>query len=100
MATSERLTAPAANAASVLDHELRRTFEADGVIDFQERRLLKLSGALNRHINEADAQIGVLLCGFRIDGIRGRQFKRRLREFDRDFDPEPSGPVAAKREAA
>lgn len=100
MATTERMTAPAANGASVLHHELRRKFQADGAIDFEERRILKLSGEVTRSINEADAQLGVLLSGFRIDGLRSLNFRKRLRCFDRDFDPEPSGPAAAQKERA
>lgn len=99
MATTERMTAPAADGASVLFHELRRKFEADGVIDFEERRILKLSGEVTRSINEADEQLGVLLSGFRVDGLRSRNFRRRLRRFDADFDPDPAGPAAQKKAA-
>ncbi len=96
MATTERMTAPAADGASVLHHELRRKFQADGVIDFEERRILKLSGEVTRSINEADEQLGVLLSGFRVAGLRSANFRRRLRRYDRDFDPEPDGPATAK----
>lgn len=94
MATTERMTAPAADGASVLHHELRRRFSADGVIDLDERRLLQLSGAVTRSISEADEQLGVLLAGFRVNGLRSDHFRRRLRRWDRDFDPDPSGPAA------
>jgi hypothetical protein len=100
MGPTDPITTPAADAASVLEHELRRMFDADGVIDFQERRLLKLSGALTRETNRVDASLRVIVSAFRIDGLRGPTFRRRLREFDRDWEPDPAGPAAAKREAA
>ena len=100
MSSTERMTAPTADAASVLFHELRRRFNKDGVIDLEEKRLLRLSAEVSRSANEADEQLGVLLSGFRVDGIRSRQFKRRVREFERDWPPKPAGPAAAKREAA
>lgn len=99
MGLSELMSAPAADAASVLEHELTRKFQSDGIVDFDERRLLRLARALTRETNRVDANLAVLMSGFRIDGIRGRQFRRKLREFDADFDPEPDGP-AAKRKAA
>lgn len=100
MATTERLSAPAANAASVLERELTRTFQADGIVSFEERRLLKLARALCRETNRVDAHLSVLVAGFRIDGVCGPNFKRKLREVTTDWDPEPDGPVAAKKRAA
>ncbi len=101
MGLSELMSAPAADAASVLEHELTRKFQADGIVDFEERRLLKLSRALTRETNRVDANLSVLVCGFRLDGIRSRHFRRKLREFDADFEPDPPGaPAAAKGKAA
>lgn len=100
MSNVERLSSPSVDAAVTLDRELTRVFQRDGVIDFEERRLLKLSRALVGETSRVDANVEVLVSGFRIDGIRSRNFRRKLREFDRDFDPEPSGPAAAKAKAA
>lgn len=98
MATTERLTAPAADAASVLEHELRRLFAADGIVSVEEARALRLARALTHETNRVDATIGVIVTAFRVDGLSGPQFRRRLREFRRDWEPDPAGP-AAKRAA-
>ena len=96
MSQTERLTAPAANAASVLEHEMRRLFSRDGVLDLDERRALKLSHALTRETNDLDAQVGVIVSGLHVRGLRSPQFARRLREYRRDFDPTPDGPATKK----
>jgi hypothetical protein len=98
MSNTERLTAPAADAASVLDHELRRVFGLDGVISADELRALRLSRALVRETNRIDAEIGVIVSAFRVDGLRSGHFRRKLREYDRDW--EPDGPATAKQRAA
>ena len=96
MSRSERLTAPAANAASVLEHELRRLFQRDGVIDMEERRALKLAVALTKETNRVDAALGVIASGLCVDGVAAPNFKRKLREFERDWDPDPTSPTHAK----
>lgn len=98
MATTERLTAPAADAASVLEHELRRMFRADGIVSVEEARALRLARALTQETNRIDDTIGVIVSAFRVDGLSGPTFQRRLREFHRDWEPDPAGP-AAKRAA-
>lgn len=95
MGPTEPLTAPAADAAHVLESELRQLFKRDGIVDLQERRALKLARALTLETNRVDANVRVIVSGFRVDGLRSGNFRRKLREFDRDWEPDPAGPAAA-----
>jgi hypothetical protein len=90
------LTAPAADAASVLEHELRRLFQGTEITELDRRRVLKLAKAVTTETNCVDAELGVLLSGFRVRGLRSPHYKRKAREFYRDWEPEPTGPAAMK----
>jgi hypothetical protein len=100
MSRPERLTAPAADAASVLEHELRRLFQRDEISEVDKRRVLKLARALTEATNKNHAEIGLIAAAFGIQGFSAPNFKRKLREFYRDFDPEPTSPAAAQKIAA
>ena len=86
MPRSARISAPAADAVSVLDFELRRMFGADGVIDFQERRMLNLSRAASLEIQCLDSELGIVGAMLEGKGLRGDNVQRKLREFRQEFD--------------
>jgi hypothetical protein len=100
MSRPERLTAPAADAASVLEHELRRLFQQGEITELDKRRLLKLSRAVSTAINQDHATLGLVSAALGVDGVKSTHFKRKLREFYRDWEPDPTAPAAAKRKAA
>ncbi len=85
---SERLTAEAANIAVELRDSLRALFQGDGIVDLNERRILRLATTVQRETDRADETLSVLLCGFRRNGIDGQTFRRRLREHDQDTQPD------------
>jgi predicted flavoprotein YhiN len=95
----ERLTAPAADAASVLEHELRRLFQRDEISEIDKRRLEKLARAVTKAINKDCATIGLVSAALGAGGVDTPNFKRKLREYHQDFEPEPTGPAAMKEAA-
>jgi hypothetical protein len=100
MSRTERLTAPAADAASVLEHELRRLFQRDEISEIDKRRLLKLARAVTAESNRTDATLGLVAAALGAGGVQAPNFKRKLREFYQDFDPPtPSAPAQQKRAA-
>jgi hypothetical protein len=95
----ERLTAPAADAASVLEHELRRLFQRDEISEIDKRRVMKLAAAVTRATNKNHAELGLVAAALGIQGFSAPNFKRKMREFYRDWEPEPTGPAAQKKTA-
>lgn len=79
---SERCTAVVAMAAVDLFDELRDFVQGDGVLTHAEAQLLRKARTLKRTADDVDVQVGVLLVGFRKDGITGGTFRRKLREYD------------------
>ena len=78
MSATERMTTPLVELAASLHRELRRSYP-------EEARLLELSGRLAYVADEVDEQVGTILAGFRVAGLRSDNFRRKLREFERDF---------------
>lgn len=78
MSATERMTTPLVELAASLHRELRRRYP-------EEARLLEMSGQLAYAADAVDEQVGTILAGFRVDGLRSENFRRKLREFERDF---------------
>jgi len=98
----ERITGPVVEQTEIVVLAIERMARRDGLISIEELQVIHEARVAAQMADEADATLGCALSMVRRDGVKGQQFRKRLRTLRNDLariDPDPAGP-AAQKEAA
>lgn len=85
MAQTDRLTTPVVDECSEVFRDLRSYFAETVRNPEREQRLLERLGNVTMAISMVDATWAVVLSGMNVNGLQSSYFRRKLREFERDF---------------